>query len=299
MNMKKKLILSGGTGYLGSLIVNHFKNDYEVYILTRSNRESEGNIHYVKWDGDTLGEWTQILEDADVVINLAGKNINTRFTEENKTAILQSRIDSTEILGKAIEAAKKPPKMWLNASSVAIYAESEDVARDEYSLPVGKDFLSKVSQAWEEAFYKYPNEQTKKTVFRISLIMGNHEGSAYQTLKKLVKLGSGGKAGNGKQMVSWLSEIDFVRGLEFIVKNELEGAFNFCNPNVLSNAELMKQLRKKYSMPFGLPAPEFLIKLGAGIIGTAPELVLRSQNVVPKRLIENGFTFQLTEIQDI
>lgn len=295
----KKLILSGGTGYLGSLIVNHFKTDYDIYILTRSKKDSKGNIHFVQWDGDNLGEWTKMLENADVVINLAGKNINTRFTELNKQAILNSRIDSTEVLGKAIEQCEKPPKMWLNASSAAVYVESKDVARDEYSLPVGKDFLSKVSQAWEEAFYKYPNEQTRKAIFRISLIMGDHEGSAYQTLKKLVKLGGGGKAGNGKQMVSWLSEIDFVRALEFIIKNELEGAFNFCNPNVLSNAELMKQLRKKYNMPFGLPAPEFLIRIGANIMGTAPELVLRSQNVVPKRLIEKGFTFKLTQIKDI
>ncbi|MXV37820.1 TIGR01777 family protein [Flavobacteriaceae bacterium Ap0902] len=296
----KKLILSGGAGYLGGLIQDHFQKDYEIYILTRSHKKStQAGIHFMQWNGESVGEWTQVLENADLVINLAGKNINTRFTEENKKGILQSRIQTTEAIGQAIEACTNPPKMWLNASSVAVYKESKEYAKDEFSPTNGEDFLSEVSQKWEKAFYKYPNVDTKKAVFRITLILGDHKGSAYQTLKKLVKVGGGGKAGDGEQIVSWLGEIDFVNALEFIIDNELEGPFNFGNPNPISNAELMKQLREKYNVPFGMPAPAFMIKIGANIIGTAPELILRSQNTQPKRLLEHGFKFTQTRICDI
>ncbi|WP_018675570.1 TIGR01777 family oxidoreductase [Riemerella columbina] len=294
-----KIVLSGGTGYAGKLIQNHFK-EAEFYILTRGEKISkQPNIHYVQWDGKTIGDWKKALEDTDVLINLAGKNINCRFTEENKEAILQSRIKSTELLGKAIEQCQNPPKMWLNASTVAVYKESYEEVRTEDSPTNGEDFLSQVGQQWEAAFHRFAEGKTKKVAFRISLIMGDHEGSAYQTLKKLVKFGGGGKAGSGKQRVAWISEQDFVNALEFIIDEELEGAFNFCTTNAPTNAQLMKALREKYHMPFGLPAPEFLIKIGAVIMGTAPELVLRSQNVYPKRLTEVGFVFEDTNVKTI
>lgn len=295
----EKLILAGGKGYLGQLLQIYFKDKYDIYILTRSKSSIKDGIHFTNWDGKNLGEWTKILEDATAVINLSGRNINTQFTEKNKKAILQSRLESTEILGKAIEKAKNPPKIWLNASSIAIYEESFSEVKDENSPVSGKDFLSEVSKKWEESFYKYANEKTKKAIFRISIIMGNHKGSAYHSLKKIVKLGAGGKAGSGKQMVSWLGEKDFVRAIHFIIENQLQGAFNFCNPYPISNADMMKQLQKKYKIPFGLPAPEFLIRIGAKLLGTAPELILRSQNAAPKRLLEAGFVFEQNDLKDI
>ena len=294
------MMLAGGSGYLGNLIINYFKDKFEIYVLTRSpNAEKNQDFQEIKWDGKSFGDWVNELENADILINLAGKNINTRFTEDNKKAILNSRIQSTEILGKAIENCQNPPKMWLNASSVAVYKESKSEVRTEDSPTIGQDFLSEVSQQWEKAFYAYPNEKTRKAVFRISLIMGDSKGSAYQNLKQLVNLGAGGKAGSGEQMVSWISEIDFLRALEFILDKKLEGAFNFCNTQPLSNKQMMQELREKYNILFGLPAPEFAIKLGAGIIGTAPELVLRSQNVFPKRLVEHGFEFKLENLKKI
>ena len=297
--MKEKMIIAGGTGYLGELLTEYFKDSYEIFVLSRSEEVKDNSVNYVTWDGKTLGDWTETLEDAAVLINLAGKNINTSFTEKNKKAILESRIESTEILGKAVENCPNPPGMWLNASAVAVYEESREEVRDEFSPTNGTDFLSRVGQKWEAAFQKYGQPQTLKTVFRISLILGDSEGSAYQTLKNMVKLGLGGKAGSGKQMVSWLGEKDFVRAIDFIIQHKLDGVFNFCNTHPVSNDQLMKTLRKKYGMPLGLPAPEFMINIGAGIIGTAPELVLRTQHVAPKRLIEAGFTFQQEDLMQI
>lgn len=295
----KKMILSGGTGYLGNLIQEYFKNEYEIYVLTRSMQEHQSDVRFVQWDSKSLGNWTKVLENADVLINLAGKNINTRFTENNKKVLLSSRIDSTRILGRAIEQCVDPPKMWLNASAAAIYEESYDVPRTEDSETRDSDFLSILSQAWEETFYEYENASTTKAIFRISMILGENKGSALQALKLLVKLRGGGAAGSGKQMVSWMGEKDFVRALEFIIKNELFGAFNFSNPHALTNKNFMKELRKKYKVSLGIPAPEFLIRFGTMLINSSPALILRSQNIYPKNLLKHGFEFTENSISDL
>ncbi len=204
------MILCDGTGYLGNLIQNHFSKAYGIYILTHFQRNSKGNVSYVNWDSETLGDWCEVLENADVLVNLAGKNINTRFTVETKKAILESRISSTEILDKAIQQYQNPPKMWLNAYAIAVYAENWEESKAEISPTDENDFLYKVCQQWDNAFYKYKNQNTIKAVFRISLIWGDNEGSAYQNLKQLVKLGGDGKVGEGKQILSWMGETDFV-----------------------------------------------------------------------------------------
>lgn len=295
-----KIVISGGTGYLGSLLVDYYKTKADVYVLTRSiKKDLPASVKQVVWDAKNVGDWSECLENADVLINLAGKNINTRMTEKNKQEILQSRIASTEALGKAIEECKNPPKMWLNASSVAIYDESRREEKTEFSELNGTDFLSEVSRKWEMAFYRYAEGKTKKVVFRISLVLGDHKGSALHSLKKLVQFGGGGKAGNGTQMVSWVSEKDFVRAISYIVKHELEGDFNIANGSAVSNKLLMEMLRKKYNRSFGLSAPKLLIKLGGEVIGTPPELILRSQNVIPKRLWKAGFNFLHESVLDI
>ena len=295
-----KIVIAGGTGYLGKLLADYYKNNNEVYVLTRKVKSGiPKEIKQVEWDGKTVGEWKKCLENADVLINLAGKSINTRLTEENKKAILQSRIESTEALGKTIEDCKNPPKIWLNASSTAIYDESFKNEKNEYSELDGTDFLSEVSRKWEMAFHRYAEGLTKKAVFRISLVLGESKGSALHTLKTLVKLGGGGKAGSGRQMVSWISEKDFVRAINFIIKNELEGDFNLANGFAITNAILMKLLRKKYKRSFGLSAPKILVQIGTSIIGVPSDLVLRSQNVVPERLWNNGFNFRHENILDI
>lgn len=295
-----KIVISGGTGYLGRLLIDYYKTKAEVLVLTRSVKKNlPQQVKQVLWDAKNVGDWASCLENADALINLAGKNINTRLTEKNKQAILQSRIESTEALGKAVEICKNPPKMWLNASSVAIYEESRREEKNEYSDLNGTDFFSEVSRKWEMAFYRYAETKTIKAVFRISLVLGEHKGSALHSLKKLVKFGGGGKVGNGTQMVSWVSERDFVRAISYIIKHQLEGEFNIANGSAISNKLMMEMLRKKYNRSFGLSAPKILVKLGGEVIGTPPELILRSQNAIPKRLWKAGFNFLHESILDI
>lgn len=297
-----KIVIAGGSGYLGRLLINFYKDKNEVFVLTRkvTKKAFSEAITQVEWDGKTVGDWKNCLENADALINLAGKNISTRFTEENKKEILSSRIESTEALGKAIEQCQNPPKMWLNASSIAIYDESRREEKNEFSELDGSDFLSTVCRQWEMAFHRYAEHcNTKKAVFRLSLVLGNSEGSALHTLKKIVKLGCGGKAGSGMQMVSWIGELDFVKAIHYIVKKQLTGDFNFANGSAITNARLMKLLRKKYNRNFGLSAPVALVKIGTAIIGASPQLVLRSQNVVPKRLWDAGFDFKQESILDL
>ena len=290
----KTIIIAGGSGFLGSALETHFSElGYTVKILTRSpNRANE-----IKWDGKTLGDWTQHLENIEALINLTGKSINSRLTEKNKKLILNSRVDSTSILGKAINTCQKPPKVWLNASGAAIYPSTIEEPTDEYSPETEQGFLEDVVRAWEKAFHDSVNPKTRKVLLRITIVLEKN-GGALPTLKKLTQFGLGGKQGSGKQMISWIHLKDFVRIIEFLIKNEsLEGHFNICTPEPVSNQKFMATLRKVLKIPIGIPQPEFLLKLGGSIIGIDTDLILKSRNTIPTRLLKNSFEFKFPTIE--
>ncbi|AXG73022.1 TIGR01777 family protein [Flavobacterium arcticum] len=294
----KKLIIAAGTGFLGKVLITHFKDKTdEIVILTRGKSRKENNIYYVNWDAKTMTGWETELEDADVLINLAGKSVDCRYNESNKNKIITSRIDSTAVLNKAVLQCINPPKHWLNSSTATIYRHSLDKQMDETTGDIGFDFSMNVAKMWERTFFQTETPKTKKTALRTSIVLGKN-GGAYPMLKKLTQLGFGGKQGNGRQFVSWIHELDFARAVAFIIEKELEGKINIVSPAPVRNKDFMKTLQHRVSMPIAIPISKTLLKIGAAIVGTETELVLKSRNVIPARLQEEGFTFKYENLEN-
>lgn len=293
----KKMVIAAGTGFLGTVLIDFFKESYaEIIVLTRGKSEQKNNIEYVHWNANSLTGWEKVLENTDVLINLAGKSVDCRYTPENKAAILSSRLDSTKVLNEAVLKCKNPPKHFINSSTATIYRHSEDKQMDEYSGEIGDDFSMNIAKSWEKAFYDVEIDKTLKTAVRTSIVLGKN-GGAFIPLKRLTQLGFGGKNGNGNQFVSWIHELDFARAISFIIEKRLEGNINVVSPKPQRNVDFMRELRKAVGIPFGISISENMLKIGAKIIQTEPELVLKSRNVIPKRLTENGFTFEYHNLE--
>lgn len=288
----KKLIIAAGTGFLGNVLIDHFKDKTEeIIILTRRKATTKGNVRYINWDAKTMTGWEHELEGADVLINLAGKSVDCRYTEANKNKIMASRVDSTVILGKAVAKCSKPPVHWLNSSTATIYRHSTDKQMNEATGEIGHDFSMNVAKVWERVFFEAETPRTIKTALRTSIVLGK-KGGAFIPLKRLAQLGFGGRQGSGNQFVSWIHEQDFAHAIEYIISTKMEGAVNVVSPAPVRNGLFMAELRNALNMPFGLPVPEALLKIGAAVIGTETELVLKSRNVIPARLIAGGFKFK-------
>lgn len=292
-----KLVIAAGTGFLGQALVNHFKNKFEeIVILTRGKSKIIDTIKYVNWNAKTFSGWEKELENATVLINMAGKSVDCRYTKENKKEILLSRIESTRILNKAVLNCTTPPKHWLNSSTATIYRFSLDKEMDESNGEIGNDFSINVALSWEKAFFKTETPNTLKTALRTSIVLGK-QGGALVPLKTLTKFGLGGKQGKGNQFVSWIHETDFVRAVDLIIQKEITGVVNLVSPKPIPNTDFMKELRKAVGCPIGIPISESLLKFGAVVIGTETELVLKSRNVIPKRLQENDFVFEFDTLE--
>jgi len=287
----KKLIIAAGTGFLGNMLIDHFKNSCEeIVILTRGQSRIDGQIRYVNWDARKMTGWEIELENADVLINLAGKSVDCRYTENNKKEILASRIDGTSVLNLAVRTCANPPKHWLNSSTATIYRHSLDKRMDEVQGEIGDDFSMGIAKAWEAEFFSVETPKTLKTALRTSIVLGK-KGGAFLPLKNLTRLGFGGRQGSGRQFVSWIHEKDFARAVAFCIEKQLTGCVNVVSPEPVRNALFMRTLRKVLNVAGGIPITTKLLEFGAKIIGTETELVLKSRNVIPKRLSDNGFRF--------
>jgi len=295
----KNLIIAGGSGFLGRVLTNYFQDKVEkIVILSRSEEKIKGNIHYLHWDGKTLGDWSASLNGSDVLINLAGKSVDCRYHQKNKDLILSSRTDATRVLGQAIEECTDPPKIWINSSTATIYRHSLNKEMDETTGEIGQGFSVKVATSWEHEFFSFSLKQTRQVALRTSIVLGK-SGGAFPALLNLTKMGFGGKQGDGKQKISWIHEEDFVRAVHFIIQqNGISGVINVVAPKPVSNENFMELLRKETSAPFGLPMGKTLLRIGARIIQTEPELILKSRNVIPKRLEENGFQFYYKSLKE-
>jgi uncharacterized protein len=288
--MKNNIILAGGTGFVGKYLHEKFtKLGYTTIIIARNKK-------HIQWS-DTNGI-VAALENATMLINLAGKSVDCRYNEKNKKEIYDSRIDTTNILGNAIMKCKNPPPLWINSSTATIYRHAEDKPMTEADGEIGTGFSVGIATAWEKAFFSFSLHKTRQVALRMAIVLGK-DGGVITPLKNLVQFGLGGKQGKGNQMFSWIHIEDLYRVIKFVKdNNHIEGVVNTSNPNPITNAQFMQSFRKNMNMPFGLPTPTWLLKIGAVIINTETELILKSRWVIPQKLMDWGFTFNYKTIDE-
>jgi uncharacterized protein (TIGR01777 family) len=299
-----KIVLPGGSGQVGQILARAFAADgHEVIVLCRSASVPAGRV--VPWDGRTLGPWASEIDGADVVFNLAGRSVNCRYTDENLRAMRSSRVDSTRAVGEAIAAASQPPRVWLQMSTATIYAHRHDAPNDEATGLLGGDEPDvpstwrnsvEIARAWEQALDDAKTPRTRKIAIRASMVMSPDRGGIFDVLLGLTRRGLGGPAGGGQQFVSWIHDRDFVRATRFLIeRDDISGPVNLASPGPLPYRDFMRALREAWGIGFGLPAMKWMLEVGALVMRTDTELVLKSRRVVPGRLREAGFTFAFTE----
>ena len=296
-----RIVIPGGSGQVGTVLARAFtRGGHEVVVLGR--RLQRSSWRSVSWDAVTLGDWTREIDGADVVINLAGRNVNCRYTAVNRSAIIESRVNSTRAVGQAIAKAARRPRVWLQASTATIYSHRFDEANDEVSGVIGGSepdapptwrFSIEVARAWESELDRAEVESTRKVALRSAMVMSPDPGGIFDTLMGLVRKGLGGKAGSGRQFVSWIHELDFVRAVTWLIEHDdVAGPVIIASPMPLPNAEFMREIRRAARVRIGLPATRWMLEMGAALMGTETELILKSRRVVPRRLLEGGFKFQ-------
>jgi uncharacterized protein (TIGR01777 family) len=295
-----KVVIPGGTGQVGTILARALRaNGDEVVVLSRA----DGG-----WDGRTLGRWAALLDGADVLINLAGRSVNCRYDTANRAQIMDSRVLSTRVLGEAVAAAARPPRVWLQASTATIYADRYDAPNDEATgilggqepdVPETWRFSIDVARAWEQEAQAAAVDGVRLVLMRSAMVMSPDRGGVFDVLLSLVRRGLGGRAGHGRQYVSWIHGEDFVAAVRRLIDREqLAGAVNLAAPSPLPNADFMRELRSAWGARFGLPAPGPILEAGAMLMRTETELVLKSRRVVPGRLLEDGFAFRFPDWPD-
>ena len=296
-----KIVIPGGSGQVGTVLARAFHAEgHDVCVLSRTPRHAPWQT--IEWNGEMLGDWTSAIDGADVVINLAGRSVNCRYTPANRHEIMRSRVNSTRAIGAAIAGAWHPPRVWLQASTATIYAHRFDAANDEATGIIGGAeidapdtwrFSIDVARAWENVAMEIPTPRTRLVLMRSAMTMSPDRGGIFDALLGLTRRGLGGRAGDGRQFISWIHEADFIRAIRWLIENEtFTGPVNLAAPEPLPNLEFMRILRVAGGMPFGLPATKWMLEIGAHFLKTETELIVKSRRVVPGRLLAAGFTFQ-------
>jgi uncharacterized protein (TIGR01777 family) len=282
-----KVVLAGGSGFIGKHLRKELESGgYEVVVLSRRGE--------VRWDAKTLGPWTEHLEGAAAVVNLAGKSISVRMTEANKKEIFESRRAATEVIGEAVQRAKVPPKVWLNANAMGYYGDRGDEILTEDS-PSGSDYFAEVSRVWQAPLDKLDTPGTRKATLRIGFVLGK-DGGGLPPLATLTKCFLGGRLGSGKQWLSWIHVDDVCRMFRWAIENEARGHYNAAAPNPATNETFMRALRKHLHRPWAPPAPAFALRLLGKVMAPDPSLALISTRLSPKRALQEGFRFRYPEL---
>ncbi len=295
----KRIIIAGANGFLARYLTRYFvQRGWNVVGLARHKKGMDDACRYVQWDGKNLGAWAEELDGCDALINLAGRSVNCRYNDENKRLIMDSRVESTRVLGEAIAQCSEPPELWINSSTATIYRHAEDRPQSDMG-EIGTGFSVGVATAWEEAFFsaQVPG-RVRKVAIRTAMVLADEPGTVFSYLYQLARFGLGGKVGSGRQMVSWIHVEDFCRAVDWLIEHdEISGPINVTSPDPLCNAELMARFRKHTNMPVGLPATKWMAEIGAFLLRTETELILKSRWVVPTKLLEYGFVFKYPEMK--
>lgn len=298
----RKLVIAGGSGFLGRALARHFVTlGWEVVILARSPRVYPDPAQHpaapslaarwVLWDGVRQGAWTEEISGAAALVNLAGRTVNCRYTAQNMLDIYTSRLDSTRALGRAVRDAATPPPVWLNSSTTTIYRDARDHEQTEAAGEIGTGFSVDVARRWEAALLEEWLPHTRRVGLRTAMVFGAGEGGVMQTTDQVVRLGGAGPMAGGGQWVSWIHIEDFCRAVAFLVEQDIAGPVNICAPQPLTNRDFLKAYRQAWGVPLGLPSTAGLIRLGARVMHSEAELLLKSRWTVPERLLQAGFEF--------
>lgn len=295
--MSRKIVIAGGSGLLGQYLTPVLQEKgYEVTILSRGKPKIENGVSYVYWDGETIGDWAKEIDGSYAVVNFTGRSINCIYTKKNKEEIINSRVNSVNVLWQAIKQAKTAPQAFVNAGALAIYGNTREKCDEDF--PHGTGFSAKVCQLWEEAFYGQSHPLVRQTLFRIGIVL-TPEAGALEPLKKLVKLNLGGTVGSGKQYFSWIHIEDMIRMIIRAIEDEsMQGTYNAATPKAPTNKEFMQTIRKVMGKRFAPPAPTPFVWLGAYLfMRTEPEIVLEGRYGYPKRLLNEGFEFVYEDLE--
>jgi uncharacterized protein (TIGR01777 family) len=297
-----KIVLPGGSGHLGMLLSRELARlGHEVVVLSRSEPRQATDARWLRWDGRTAGPWTAEIDECDAVVNLAGRSVNCRYTPANLREMMDSRVESARVVGEAITAAEKPPRAWLQMSTATIYAHRFDAPNDEPSGVIGGDepgvpgywsFSVDIAKAWEAVQQVAATPHTRKVALRTAMVMSPAPGGVFHVLRRMARLGLGGPVAGGRQYVSWIHDQDFVRTITFLLeRDDLSGPVNLAAPDPRPYRDFMRTLRSAAGVPVGLPATRWMAELGALVIRSDTELLLKSRRVVPTRLLDAGFAF--------
>ncbi|HZT21398.1 MAG TPA: TIGR01777 family oxidoreductase [Verrucomicrobiae bacterium] len=292
----KRVVIAGGTGFIGRALTSALRaRNYSVTVLTRQPRRREDGVEEIAWQPDHIGGWSRCLDGAAALVNLAGHSIHCRHTPENLRFIRQSRLQSVATLAAALQQTPHPPRVWVQAGAVGIYGDRGDEWCDETSRP-GQGALAEVCRAWEETFFAASTPGTRRALLRLGMVLGRN-GGALPVLEKLTKWFLGGRAGGGRQFVSWIHLADLTRvAVTALEREDWPELANAVAPHPVTNAEFMRHLRRALHRPWSPPAPVWAVKLGARLLGTEPSLVLTGCRCAPKRLLEAGFQFQFPDL---
>lgn len=290
--MNPVVVILGANGFIGRYLACYMaQRGREVVSIARSKKGWNGVGMFLEWDGKNPGPWALALEGAELVINLAGRSVNCRYTPSHRREILDSRLETTAVIGKAIAACRVPPSLWINSSTATWYRHAEDRPQDEWSGEPGEGFSCDVARAWEDAFYATPTPaETRKIALRTGMVMANEPGTVFEKLLSLTASGLGGTMAGGNQRVSWIHMDDFLRAIDFLIHDPFfSGPCNLTAPECPTNRDLMRELRNAVGMPLALPATRCMLEAGARLMNTETELITKSRWAVPLRLRDAGF----------